>query len=1014
MRYLRELFIVGIILFSSAVVFGQETKEVTGTVASEEDNEPLPGVNITIEGSTSGTQTDFDGNYTLEANGDANLVFSFVGYKDLKVSVNGRETIDVTMEKGESLDEVVVIGYGREEKRDIVGSVSQIESSEVEDMPVNNMARKLQGKIPGLQINQTSGEPGGQMSMQIRGANSINSGNQPLVVIDGYPSEQGLDDLNPNDIESVSVLKDAASSALYGSRAANGVIMVTTKEGKKGKTEVNFRSYLAMEKVPNRGRPDLMNAPEFAQFKKEFYEDQAKYENYTGGVPERYQNPDEYDPDDGTDWYDLLLRTGFTQNYNLSLSSGTEKAKTYTSINYSNEKGTILNSFSRKITARSNNTFKPTEDLTLGLKLSGTFKKRQVQDNLGGGRNIIALAYLMDPTQSYRNPDGSLPVSFESPGMFANPNWYRVLTERESPDKNTRLTGNAFAEYDILDGLTYKFSIDAHRDHGIQRRFIPSTAQGDMGSAPPQRATGDYNTNMSFNWMVENTLTYDRTFGDKHDISLLAGYSSQDFESENSAIDATDFPDDDISWVNAGDERNGTADKTKSRLISYFGRFNYTFDDKYILSLAYRRDGSSRFGSNSKYGGFPSASIGWIVSDENFMENIDKIDFLKIKANYGEVGNNNIGDFTFLPSLSKDNYVFNGSMVPGKSLDGLGNPNLGWEKTKSYDIGFDLELFNHRISLSYDYYNKKTEGLLYDVDIPSNAGFRSYTTNIGRFDFWGHEINLNTVNLDGDFKWNTNINISFDRNKVKKLGLTNAPIGGTNLDWDDNRTAVGHSIGEFYGFIYDGVYMTQEEFDEQPHASGDEVGTTRYKDVNGDGKINNDDRTWIGDPNPDAVYGITNEFSYKDFDLSVVMAGTIGNDIANDNLSSTENLDGVFNVRKEVADRWRSEDNPGKGIVPRTKTGTTEPFRNFTSRHVSKGTFLSVKNITFGYTLPIGQDFFKEARVYFSGQNLFIWSKYDGMNPEVSMDGLDGLSLGRDFSSYPISRTYSLGVNFKF
>lgn len=1006
-----------IILFVTVTLIGcmlhAQGYDISGIV-TDRDGVPLSGVNIVVDGTNVGTQTDFDGNFTIKAGNDAILSFSYVGFEDQKITITEEQELTIVMDEGSKLDEVVVIGYGKENKRDLVGAISQVKATDVKDMPVTDIGRRLQGKVAGLQINQNRGEPGGEMSIRIRGSASINAGNRPLIVLDGFPSELGLEDINPDDIESMSVLKDAASASLYGSRAANGVILINTKQGKEGKVNIEFSSFLGINKVPKKGRPDVMDAVEFATFKKEYYEDQAKYEGYTGGVPERYQNPEQY-AGKGIDWYDVLLRTGLTQNYNLSFSSGTDKFKSYSSLNHSHEKGVILNTFSERTSIRTNNIYSPTDKLTFGLNMNGLFKKRQITEGLGEGRNIIELAYLMDPTQSYVDSEGNYPISIESPGMFANPNWYLVLRDRENKDREMKALSNVFAEYEILDGLEYRFSINANLISGRNRKFVPSTVQGGMADPPPQRATGQYNTNNVFNWLVENTISYEKKLWDRHKLSALAGYSDQNFRSETSGIDAIDFPDDKIHWVNAADQRIGSANITKSRLISYFGRLNYSYDKKYLLSLAYRRDGSSRFGSSKKWGNFPSVSLGWVVSDENFMPDLNVIDFFKIRGNYGEVGNNNIGDYTHLALFGKTNYVFNGSMVPGKSLTGLNNPMLTWEKTKSYDVGFDLDLFKHRISLSYDYYNKKTKGLLYDVDVPSNAGFRTQTTNVGQFDFWGHEITLNTVNIDEEFKWDTNINISFDRNKVRKLGLNDAPIGGQEVDWDENRTAVDHPIGLFYGFVYDGVYMSQEEFDSQPHGPSDMVGTTRYKDVNGDGIIDNNDRTFVGDPNPDFIYGITNNFSYRNFDLSVVMAGTVGNDIADDNLSSTENLDGVFNVRREVSERWRSPDNPGNGVVPRTRTGTTETFRNFTSRHVFSGTYLAIKNITFGYNLPLDQlGFVNNARVYFSGQNLFIFTKYPGMNPEVGIEGINGLRLGRDFSSYPISRTYSIGLSIKF
>jgi TonB-linked SusC/RagA family outer membrane protein len=814
-------------------------------------------------------------------------------------------------------------------------------------------------------------------------------------------------------------LKDASSAALYGSRAANGVILVTTKQAKAGQKSLDFSAYYGTQSVPDRGKPDLMNGQEFAQYKKEWYEDAAKYEGRTGGVPAVYQNPSQYANDPGTNWYDILLRNAASQNYNLSYSNGTKDLKSFMNLNYNKQEGVILNSSDERFTARSNNTYNASERLTLNANLELSYGSNQIVPGLDNGRNIIANAYLMDPTLKYKNPDGSYPVSFSQPGMFPNPNYYLVVTQRVNKSRAARVIANGFAEYKVIDGLKFKSTINVNTDNTVNRRFTPSTAQGGLGSAPPQPASGSYNTSNFTTWLSENTLNYEKSLG-KHNFEALAGYTYQKYAAENSGINGTQFPDDHIQWISAATTRLGNVGADEWSLIRYIGRLKYNYDGKYLAEFALGRDGSSKFGPENKYGNFPSVSLGWIASDESFIKDLKAVDFLKFRAGYGRVGNNNIGNYSYLASLATTNYVFDGKVVPGKSLSGIANNSLTWETTAGYNIGFDLELFDSRVAITYDYYNKRTDGLLYAIDIPMQAGFANITSNIGEFNFWGNELSVSTRNLTGGFTWNTNFNISFDRNKVIKLGTNNAPIGGYNEYWDDNRTAVGQPIGMFYGYINDGVYMTQQEYDTQPHRSDSMVGTVRFKDVSGpngspDGKIDNYDRTFIGNPNPTFTYGITNSFSYKKFDLSMVFAGSVGNDIADDAFQSTENLDGVFNVRKGVAGRWRSEENPGNGEYPRTRTGTTEPFRLFTSRQVFRADYLAVKNITLGYTLPVREkQFFKSLRAYASAQNALILTKYPGMNPEAGISGLNGLNQGRDFTGYPIPRVFSIGLNAGF
>jgi len=992
---------------------------VEGVVTDSVTAAPISGVTVTLQGTSTSAQTDGQGRFTINASTGDILVFSYVGYLRKAVTLTGSSLAVQLTPGSEVLEEVVVVSYGTQKKRELTGAVVQVDATQLRDMPVANVGQKLQGRMAGVQINHNSGTPGSEMSFRIRGAASIGAGNQPLIVIDGFPSASGLQTLSPDEIESISVLKDASAAALYGSRAANGVLLVTTKLAKDGQQHLELSVNMGMQQVPQRGRPDLMNAEEFAQFKKEYYEDAARYEGYTGGVPEVYADPSRYAGNYGTDWFDVLLRDAMNQNYNISYSSGTTKLKSVFNVNLNKQNGVILNTSDRRITARTNNIYNVSDRLTLGLNLEFSNGYNNGVSGLDNGRNIIQLAYLMDPTLSYRNEDGTYPVSFSQPGMFANPNWYLVVTERIRKARANRFLANSYVEFELLEGLKAKTSFNVNTDNGNLRAFNPSIAQGGLGSAPPQLATGRYESSGFVTWMSENTLTYQRSFNNDHNIDVLGGYTVQKYSRENSYIDGREFADDDIPWISAAITRIGNVEAADWSLLSYYGRLNYNYRGKYLASFAFRSDGSSKFGQNTRFGNFPSASLGWVLSEEPFIQNIRQINLLKLRLSYGKVGNNNIGDYTYLAAVNSNDYVFGNQVTPGKSLNGIGNSFLTWETTEGYDIGLDLELFNNRLSFTYDYYWKKTDGLLYAIDIPIQSGFSSITSNVGRFDFWGHEFTIGSRNLVGEFQWTTDFNISFDRNLVKKLGTSDAPIGGYNLYWDDNRTAVGHPIGLFYGYINTGVYMTQEEFETQPHSSTSMVGTARFKDISGpdgvpDGIIDSYDRTFIGNPNPTFAYGMVNTFSYKNFDLSIVLAGTVGNDIADDAFQSTENLDGVFNVRKGVAGRWRSEENPGDGIYPRTRSGTTEDFRNFTTRQVFDGSYIAAKNITLGYSFSPKLSYLRSIRIYLSAQNAFIITNYPGLNPEAGINGLNGLNQGRDFVGYPVPRVFSAGLHIGF
>ncbi|MCE2616016.1 TonB-dependent receptor [Phocaeicola oris] len=997
------------------VTNAEQTYKISGKVVDSK-GEPIIGANILEKGTTNGTITDMDGNFTLNVkSSSAILAVSYIGYKSADVKVTSEKVMIIELkDDNEALDEVIVVAYGTQKARSVTAAMSKINSSELKDMPVSNLSQKLQGKFAGVQILHNSGEPNGTLSIRIRGQASINGGNSPLIVIDGFPTSSGLESIAPEEVESISVLKDAASTSLYGSRAANGVILVTTKQGKEGKTTINLSADYGISSVSGRGMPDVMNAQEFAQFKKEFYEDAQRYEGSTTSVPECYAHPETVK--DGTNWYKVLLRDAKVQDYNFSLQTGTKVVKSAVNVNYSDTEGTVINSYAKKITARANNIFNASDRLTFGLNLSGSYIKSQIQDNLGIDRQIIGSSFLMDPQLKYKNDDGSYPISYNQPGMFANANYYLVLRDRKNPRKTIRGTATGYAEIKLIDGLKYRLSGNADVGNYSQERWVPSTVSGGMFSAPPNPAYGSYSSYNYYNWMVENLLTCQKTFLDKHNVDVLLGYSAQRSDDINSTINASDYADDSIGFFNAAVTKVGSGSKGAWSLASWLARVNYDYMGKYIASFSFRRDGCSRFGTDARWASFPSISLGWVLTEEKFMKKFPVINFLKLRGSWGKVGNNNIGNYTFIASMSTNNYVSNGAIVAGRRLSGIGNRALTWETTKSWDIGLDMGLFNDRIYFMYDFYTKSTNGLLYQMDIPYSTGFSTIMSNIGEFHFWGHEFTLQTKNMVGKFTWNTDFNLTIDRNKAIKLGANDAPIGGYQNQVDYNRTAVGHPLGMFYGYVYDGVYMTEEEYRTQPKHNSSDVGTVRMKDVNGDGIVDSNDKTFIGNPNPDFLFGITNSFTWKNFDASIVMSGSVGNDIIDATYEWTENIDGVFNVRKCVKDRWRSLENPGKGEIPRTKAGTTELFRFTNSRWVFDGSYLMVKNVTVGYTFPFKRNpYVKSLRLYLTGQNLLTFTKYSGMNPEVSRSGTGGLNFyGVDHTAYPVSRVYTVGLNVTF
>ncbi len=1006
----------------------QKAKSIRGKV-TDNRGESLIGVNILEQGTTNGTITDVDGYYHLQLTQPSpTLVFSLIGFTSKEVTINNQTELNVTLSEDiKALDEVVVVSYGTQKKRDLTGAVSKVDASALTNLPVGQIGQKLQGQVAGVQINQVSGQPGQGMTFRIRGAASVNSGNEPLFVVDGIPITSGLNNINPDEIESFSILKDAAATSLYGSRASNGVVLITTKRGKSGKTEIGFNATYGVQTVRGLKKPDVMNGEEYARYKKEFYEDKAIYEGYTDGVPKAYQDPSIYG--EGTNWYDELTRTAAIQNYSLSITAGRDKVNSAIFLGYFNQEGILINTGYQRVSARANMDYQVNSRLKLGLNIAPTFTIGNNQE-VDGHRNVLGAAIEAPPIIGPYDDEGNLRISLSAPGAFNQANWVRKMKERVDKNKTVTVLSNLFAELDIWDGLKYKFQAGADLSSNNHRKFNPSTSAGGWNATPPWKANGSYATGFNYNWIVENILAYNKTFLEDHKLDLMAGYTAQKSTWEGSTLKGSDFPGDEIPWIDAASTKGGsdnTNNTSSWALASMIGRLNYSFKDRYLLQAAIRRDGCSRFGPDNRYANFPSVSLGWIVTDESFMSPATSVmNYMKIRGSYGVTGNYNIGQYSHIAELDNKNYVFADALTAGKALNRITNRELTWEENKQFDIGIDLGFLNDRIYFMYDYYYKKTNGMLFQIDIPKASGFDKVDSNIGDYKSWGHEFTILSRNIDKEFKWTTNLNITFNRNRVLKLGTNDIPMGAYYKDSDFNRLQVGQPVGVFYGFIFDGVYMTQEDFDNSPKHATSEVGTAKMRDIGGpDGKPDGiitfeHDRTIIGDPNPDFIYGITNEFSYKNFDLSILISGQAGGDVLNTNYEDTENLDGVFNVRKYVANRWRSLENPGDGLVPRTKSGTTELFRLGNSHWVEDASYLAIKNITLGYNIPFKPNrYISRARIYLTVQQLAVFTKYKGLNPEVGLYDSGSATrswkgLGIDRTTYPVPRTFSVGCNITF
>lgn len=1009
----------------------QSLAAVSGTVTDATNGTSLPGVNVLVKGSSVGTVTDIEGRYNIEVpDNEGVLIFSSIGYLTQEIPVNGRSVVNFSMsEDVQSLEEIVVVGYGSQLKKEVTGSVQSIDATELRDLPVAQVTQKLQGRLAGVQINQTTGKPGQGMSVRIRGQLSVTGGSDPLFVVDGFPITGDISNINPDEIEEITVLKDAASTSLYGSRAANGVVLVTTKKGSKGQTNVSVTAFGGIQEVPERGRLHMMDAVEFAQFKQEYYQDAGQE------VPEIFQNPSDF-AGQNNDWYDALLRRAPIQSYNVTITSNKEKVNTAVVAGVFNQQGVVLNSDFKRYSLRMNTSYELSDKVRMGLNVAPTYIEDNIPRTDGTrGTGILFNALHTWPIMPIYDDNGELTTfnrfPSETGNIFAYANWVRSVEEIQDGTDELNILSNAFIEFEPIEGLVLKSTFNAEFYNSEYFYFSPSTATGRINVPLPTDAQSIQEDISDFSWLNENLITYSKTFGD-HDFELLGGFTQQKFRRNRTNIEAQTYSDDRLPTIQGAiniDRGDTRTDIQEWSLLSYLSRLTYNYKGKYLLTAAVRSDGSSRFGSNNQWGVFPSVSAGWVISDENFMRSVPAISLGKIRASYGVTGNNNIGNYTQYALISNifrnrtANAVFGDNVAPGVAVNSLANSNLGWETTNQFDIGLDLGLFDDRIQFVYDYYTKRTTNLLYAVQVPEESGFRNFNDNIGEIRFWGHEFSLITQNTTGKLLWTTNANISFNRNIVESLADGIDRVYGTF-----HITQVGQPFGQFYGHIADGVYMNEADLNSSAQVPGrSTVGSIKLVDVNGDGVItrggDNDDRAIMGNPFPDFTYGITNTFRYGNFDLSIVGTGSHGNELLVRHLYSTTNLDGVFNLMSDVQYRFRSPENPGRGFFGTTVgggnvTGIERDWMN--SRFVADASFFTIRNITLGHTFGGIEKLFRSARLYASVQNAFVFTDYwGGQNPETSMqnngEGDGGnLSQGIDLSGYPVPRTYTLGINLNF
>jgi TonB-linked SusC/RagA family outer membrane protein len=1024
-KLLKHFFASTVLLLLAMSVVSAQTKTVTGRVTDQADGSSLPGVNVLVKGTTIGTVTDANGEYTISAGSGETLVFSFIGYVTHEEGISGRKTIDVSMSADtRTLDEVVVVGYGSMKRADVTYAVAKVNSEQLETRKVPRLDQALQGQLAGVRVQQSSGVPGAAPIIRIRGVGSITSGNIPLYVIDGMPVEDVsvIANLNFNDVASVEVLKDAAAAAIYGSRGSNGVILVTTKSGTSGKVKINYNMYVGTQSAEK--TIDFLTGPEFADYSVERRNN--GWVRLGGGRaasdPNSVRTPVyQIDPlwisDPASvptyDHQDWLFNTATMQDHQLSISGGGEKAQYYISADYLNQGGIIRNSsferysFQAKITSNVNDFIK----VGMNISPSSSVQKDPITEGKEANIHRILLAAPILDLESSRWNGSENPLPPYGLYGWQVGNSVDQILEMDDPTRRTQVLGNLFAEVTIAKHFKYKSSLGIiYRNAKRNRFWNEATGTGTLSS--------ELWNDDGLNWLTENVLTYSNTIG-RHTFSGLLGYTTQKDHSESVYLRGTGFPNELVQTINNATEINSwNQGKSEWSLLSYIGRLTYNYDNKYMVTASIRRDGSSRFGADNRWGYFPSASLGWRISEESFLKDAETpFDELKLRASWGVTGNNQIGNYSAIARLSAQNYPIgaNETVHAGMSPSTKSNPDLGWETTSAVNIGLDVGVFESRIFLSGDYYDNKTSDLLFSMPIPTVTGFGSHLQNIGDVENKGFELELTTRNLTGAFEWRTSLNYSHNHNEVKSLRDNDAPIISGSGTAQVSKTEVGRPIGSFFMYVQEGIWNNDEEITANASMNGDRPGGVRLKDVDGNGVINADDRTIVGSPIPTYSFGITNEFAFKNITLSVLLYGSGGNKIYNDIGRQLDNGAATVALYAHWADRWRSESDPGNGKTPNADVATPANSSPST-RWLYDGDFFRIQNVTLGYVLPenlLQKIKVGSLRVYVSGENLFLKDNYPvGYNPEVSTGGESVTSsAGYDYGAYPLSRKFIVGLS---
>ena len=1055
MRKILLLLTLTVSLFVCA-----EQRNVTGRVMDGAmSGEPMIGATVLVKGTSNGTVTDFDGNFTLSVSNDDVLVFSSVGYKTQEIKVGNQSSISVTLhEDTEVLDELVVVGYGTMRKVDVTGSVGSIAGEKLKESIVTNADQMLQGRVAGVQVTQNSGAPGGATSIRVRGASSITGDNEPLYIIDGVPvSGSGTDiggfdwaggsngqtkvnplaTISPQDIVSMDVLKDASACAIYGAAGANGVVIITTKRGEAGQVHVSYDGYVGVQTFIK--KLDMMNLHDYAIYQKDLYD--AGVSSYLNTV---YQDPSLLG--EGTDWQDAVVRNALMHSHQISLTGGSQKTQYALSGGYMNQQGTVIGSDFQRFSARANIDHEFAKWFKLGGSLSYARTNEKIINN-DGESGILMSAITMQPDIQVKDKDGNYsgPANLNASSSY-NPVAMALLFNNRL--QRDRIMGGFYGQFNFTDYLNFRTEYSFDSNTSLNKGFMPTYQFGVRINNINKIYQREEH---SFYWIWKNYFNYNQTFG-KHTVGVMAGMEMSKSAWEGATIQKNNLTSNDVQVIGEdGTFVTNSGWKDANTTVSVFGRANYNYDNRYLITATIRGDASSKFGPNNRWGAFPSVALAWRISNEKFMENVESISNLKLRLGYGQVGNSNIGTYLYAAKMRAYTSTFGTSYRMATNA----NPDLKWEASEQYNVGIDFGMFNSRIDLSVDVYQKSTRDLLLQPSVPAIIGGNGWDdiatpmTNIGKVRNRGIDISLNTANIQKkDFSWTSNIVVSVNRNKVLAMDANDTPIYG-NIDWySEFQTAtaimVGQPMGVFYGFLTDGLFVNKEEIENGPvqvndgtgHNKIDKntgvwVGDIRFKDLDGDGFITDKDQTVIGDPNPDFTFGFTNNFQWKEWELGIVLNGSVGGKILNYTRVKTEGMTSIWdNQSTRVNDRvefgYYDGDATNTDVsnlyvlnnisttLPRWSTTDVNRNNRMSDRWLEDASFLRIANISLSYNMPekwMKKIHFTSMKIYCNIQNVWVFSSYSGFDPEIGAYNQQAGKLNIDTGRYPSPRVYTLGLN---